>query len=53
MYTSPIIQKDIFDIIAKKICNKIFHEIRDAKFCLLLDALDTAHKDQMTIIIGE
>ncbi|CAM8932153.1 unnamed protein product [Rhodiola kirilowii] len=53
MYIAPSIQKEILDIIATKIRNKIRQEIGDAKFCILVDeSLDVSHKEQMAIILG-
>ncbi|CAM8911182.1 unnamed protein product [Rhodiola kirilowii] len=52
MYIAPSIQKEILDIIATKIRNKIRQEIGDAKFCILVDeSLDVSHKEQMAIIL--
>ncbi|CAM8941219.1 unnamed protein product [Rhodiola kirilowii] len=49
---APSIQKEILDIIATKIRNKIRQEIGDAKFCILVDeSLDVSHKEQMAIIL--
>ena len=40
-YTSPDIQKEILNILATRVRNKICEEIGDAKFCILVDeALD-------------
>lgn len=35
-YTSPIIQKNILNIIANNLGKKICDEVEDAKFCILL-----------------
>ncbi|KAL9685702.1 hypothetical protein QQ045_023153 [Rhodiola kirilowii] len=52
MYIAPSIQKEILDIIATKIRNKIRQEIGDAKFCILVDeSLDVSQKEQMAIIL--
>ncbi|KAK1387505.1 DUF4371 domain-containing protein [Heracleum sosnowskyi] len=52
MYIAPSIQKEILDIIATKIRNQIRREVRDAKFCILVDeSLDISHKEQMAIIL--
>ncbi|KAL9686344.1 hypothetical protein QQ045_023800 [Rhodiola kirilowii] len=52
VYIAPSIQKEILDIIATKIRNKIRQEIGDAKFCILVDeSLDVSHKEQMAIIL--
>ncbi|XP_074326606.1 uncharacterized protein LOC141664549 [Apium graveolens] len=52
MYIAPSIQKEILEIIAAKIRNKIRGETGDAKLCILVDeSLDVSHKEQMTIII--
>jgi len=36
-YTSPTIQKEILHILAIKVRKKICEEVRDAKFCILVD----------------
>jgi hypothetical protein len=36
-YTSPTIQKEILHILANKVRKKICEEVRDAKFCILVD----------------
>ena len=37
MYTSPKVQKDILHILASKVRNKIYDEVKDSKFCILVD----------------
>jgi len=36
-YTSPTIQKEILHILTNKVRKKIYEEVRDAKFCILID----------------
>ncbi|XP_061968323.1 uncharacterized protein LOC133691734 [Populus nigra] len=51
-YTSPTIQKEILYILAKKVRKKICEEVRDAKFCILVDeAKDASNKEQMAIVL--
>ncbi|KAK1388607.1 Repressor of the inhibitor of the protein kinase-like protein [Heracleum sosnowskyi] len=51
-YTSPKVQKDILHIFASKVRNIIRNEIRDSKFCILVDeALDASQKEQMAIVL--
>uniref|UniRef100_A0A2N9H031 TTF-type domain-containing protein n=1 Tax=Fagus sylvatica TaxID=28930 RepID=A0A2N9H031_FAGSY len=51
-YTSPDIQKEILNILAIRVRNKIREEIGDAKFCILVDeALDESNKEQMAIVL--
>lgn len=51
-YTSPKIQKEILHIIANKVRDVIRKEIRDAKFCILIDeAWDESKMEQMAIIL--
>ncbi|KAK4564757.1 hypothetical protein RGQ29_006717, partial [Quercus rubra] len=51
-YTSPTIQKEILHILASNVRNAIREEIRDAKFCILVDeARDESKKEQMAIIL--
>ncbi|GMY39380.1 TTF-type domain-containing protein [Fagus crenata] len=51
-YTSPDIQKEILNILATRVRNKIREEIGDAKFCILVDeALDESNKEQMAIVL--
>ena len=51
-YTSPTIQKEILHILASNVRNAIREEIRDAKFCILVDeAWDESKREQMTIIL--
>uniref|UniRef100_A0A2N9EGC5 CCHC-type domain-containing protein n=1 Tax=Fagus sylvatica TaxID=28930 RepID=A0A2N9EGC5_FAGSY len=51
-YTSPDIQKEILNILATRVRNKIREEIGDAKFCILVDeALDESNREQMAIVL--
>ncbi|XP_073119827.1 uncharacterized protein [Henckelia pumila] len=51
-YTSPTIQKEILQIIADILRDKIHEEIGDAKFCILVDeALDESNREQMAVIL--
>jgi len=51
-YTSPTIQKEILHILANKMRKRICEEVRDAKFCILVDeAKDASNKEQMTIVL--
>ena len=51
-YISPRIQKEILHILARKICEKIFEDISDAKYCILVDeAQDESRKEQMAIVL--
>ncbi|KAK2651917.1 hypothetical protein Ddye_011773 [Dipteronia dyeriana] len=51
-YTSPRIQKELLNILANRVRAKIREEIRDAKFCILVDeVVDESNKEQMTIIL--
>ncbi|KAH9781334.1 TTF-type domain-containing protein [Citrus sinensis] len=51
-YTSSDIQKELLNILANKVRNKIHRELGDGKFCILVDeALDESDKEQMAIIL--
>uniref|UniRef100_A0A2N9IKX4 CCHC-type domain-containing protein n=1 Tax=Fagus sylvatica TaxID=28930 RepID=A0A2N9IKX4_FAGSY len=51
-YTSPDIQKEILNILATRVRNKIREEIGDAKFCILVDeVLDESNREQMAIVL--
>ena len=51
-YTSPTIQKEILHILTNKVRKKICEEVRDAKFCILVDeAKDASNKEQMAIVL--
>ena len=51
-YTSPIIQKELLNILANRVRANIREEVGDAKFCILLNkAVDESNKEQMTIIL--
>ena len=52
MQSTPKIQKEILNIWANKVKNKIREEVGDNKFCLLVDeASDSSHKEQMGIVL--
>ncbi|KAL6518187.1 hypothetical protein OROMI_033888 [Orobanche minor] len=51
-YTSPMIQKEILNIISNKVSRMICEEIGGGRFCLLVDeALDQSHKEQMSVVL--
>ncbi|XP_062021391.1 uncharacterized protein LOC133737947 [Rosa rugosa] len=51
-YISPIIQRQILNILGNKVRTKIREEVGDAKFCILVDeAVDVSNKEQMAIIL--
>ena len=51
-YTSPTIQKEILHILANKMRKTICEEVRDTKFCILVDeANDVSNKEQMAIVL--
>ncbi|KAI9177331.1 hypothetical protein LWI28_013753 [Acer negundo] len=51
-YSSPIIQKELLNILADKVRAKIHEEVKDAEFCILVDeSVDESNKEQMTIIL--
>jgi hypothetical protein len=51
-YTLPTIQKEILHILANKVRKKICEEVRDAKFCILVDETkDASNKEQMAIVL--
>jgi len=51
-YTSTTIQKEILRILANKVRKKICEEVRDVKFCILVDeSKDASNKEQMAIIL--
>ncbi|XP_062028376.1 uncharacterized protein LOC133744256 [Rosa rugosa] len=51
-YISPIIQKQILNILGNKVRTKIREEVGDAKFCILVDeAVDVSNREQMAIIL--
>ena len=51
-YTSPRIQNELLNILANRVRAKIREEVRDAKFCILVDeAVDESNKEQMAIIL--
>ncbi|KAG7988370.1 hypothetical protein I3843_03G184700 [Carya illinoinensis] len=51
-YTSPQIQKDILEVLAKKVRNKIREDVGDSRFCIIVDeARDESKREQMAIIL--
>ncbi|XP_065847572.1 uncharacterized protein [Euphorbia lathyris] len=51
-YTSPLIQKEILSIIAKKVREYIREEIGDSKFCIIVDeSRDESKREQMAIVL--
>nr|XP_011462046.1 PREDICTED: zinc finger MYM-type protein 1-like [Fragaria vesca subsp. vesca] len=53
-YTSPLIQKQIVNILGNKVREKIRDEVGSAKFCILVDeAVDASSKEQMTTLYSE
>ncbi|XP_058202792.1 uncharacterized protein LOC131317246 [Rhododendron vialii] len=51
-YISPLIQKEILHIFGNKVRKKICEEVRDAKFCILVDeAKDASNREQMVIVL--
>ena len=51
-YTSPTIQKEILHILVNKVRKKICEEVKDAKFCILVDkAKGVSNKEQITIVL--
>ncbi|KAG6674257.1 hypothetical protein I3842_15G033100 [Carya illinoinensis] len=51
-YTSPQIQKEILEVLAKKVRNKIRKDVGDSRFCIIVDeARDEFKREQMTIIL--
>ncbi|CAN1121573.1 Zinc finger MYM-type protein 1, partial [Linum perenne] len=51
-YTSPDIQKEIVHVLAKMVRRKIFEEVGDSKFSIIVDeASDESRKEQMAIVL--
>ncbi|XP_024156063.2 uncharacterized protein LOC112164050 [Rosa chinensis] len=51
-YISPLIQKQILNILGNKVRIKNREEVGDAKFCILVDeAVDVSNREQMAIIL--
>ncbi|KAG6644959.1 hypothetical protein CIPAW_08G088300 [Carya illinoinensis] len=51
-YTSPQIQKEILEVLAKKVINKIREDVGDSRFCIIVDeARDESKREQMAIIL--
>ena len=51
-YTSPKIQKEILHILSSNVKRAICEEIRDAKFCIIVDeARDKSKREQMAIVL--
>ena len=50
--TSHTIQKEILQVIASKVRDKIYKDIGDSKFCMIIDeAHDKSKRKQMTIVL--
>ncbi|KAJ9541478.1 hypothetical protein OSB04_027984 [Centaurea solstitialis] len=50
-YTSPVIQKEILNLISNRVRRMISEEIGGRRFCLLVDeARDESHKEQMSVV---
>ena len=51
-YTSHTIQKEILQVIANKVRDKIREDIGDSKFCIIVDeAPDESKREQMVIVL--
>jgi hypothetical protein len=51
-YTSHTIQKEILQIMAKKVRDKIREDNEDSKFCIIVDeAQDESKREQMVIVL--
>lgn len=51
-YTSPEVQKEVLNIMANRIRQRIRSEIGDASFCILVDeAQDESKREQMALIL--
>jgi hypothetical protein len=51
-YTSPDVQKEILNILARKVQKAIREEIGNSKFCIMVDeARDESKKEQMAIVL--
>jgi hypothetical protein len=51
-YASYTIQKEILQVIASKVRDKIHEDIGDSKFCIIVDeARDESKREQMTIVL--
>ncbi|KAM6582276.1 hypothetical protein CsatB_009281 [Cannabis sativa] len=51
-YTSPKIQKEILEVLANKVRNKIREDVGNSKFCIIVDeARDESKREQMAIIL--
>ncbi|XP_027916063.1 zinc finger MYM-type protein 1-like [Vigna unguiculata] len=51
-YTSPKIQKELLNILSRKVKNHICEEIGDSKFCIVVDeARDESKKEQMALVL--
>ncbi|PRQ39107.1 hypothetical protein RchiOBHm_Chr4g0421421 [Rosa chinensis] len=51
-YISPIIQRQILNILGNKVRTKIREEVGDAKFCILVgEVVDVCNREQMAIIL--
>ena len=50
-YTLHTIQKEILQVIASKVQNKIHEDIENSKFCIIVDeARDESKREQMAIV---
>ena len=50
--TSPLIQKELRNVFARKVQHEIHNEIGHAKFCLIVDeAKDESKKEQMALVL--
>ncbi|KAJ9538686.1 hypothetical protein OSB04_031419 [Centaurea solstitialis] len=51
-YTSPMIQKEILNLISNRVRRMISEEIGNKRYCLLVDeARDESHKEQMSVVL--
>ncbi|KAI3993261.1 hypothetical protein MKX01_010004 [Papaver californicum] len=51
-YTSPLIQKEILNIIANRVRDKIREEVGNAKYCIIVaESQDASKKEQMVIVL--
>ncbi|XP_042972702.1 receptor like protein 22-like [Carya illinoinensis] len=51
-YNSPQIQKEILEVLAKKVRNKIREDVGDSQFCIIFyEARDESKREQMAIIL--
>jgi hypothetical protein len=51
-YTSHRIRKEILQVMASKVWDKIHEDIGDSKFCIIVDeARDASKREQMAIVL--